>query len=329
MVEAQIEEGGRGESFWGFENTDAEGRFVLKNCIAGSKLRVTARHTSTFPQVVLHGIEPGGEELVIRLPKWAPIWIQGSVTDPDGKALPNVHASPFMTGGNGSPAETVDPTTGAFRYGPYPPGEYSLNLSADGYPVIRLPWRKLGPDEVWDVGALRFEAGGALEVALIAASAAPTDAHLAIRDPQGNHVEQVEARDGMHRAGPLRPGDYVLHVSGASIAAAAHPFVVRAGVTTRLDVPLQVGTPTTITCALPAGVEPAHGAEVAVRDARGGIVARATAWQRAGRTTATFGLLPGSYRVEATKDGCRGEAAFDVPAAAAAPVAVTVTLRRE
>jgi protocatechuate 3,4-dioxygenase beta subunit len=46
-----------------------------------------------------------------------------------------------------------------------------------------------------------------------------------------------------------------------------------------------------------------------------------------GRIDVAPGLLPGTYRVEATKDGCRGEAVVEVPAAQ--PVVVTVTLRRQ
>jgi hypothetical protein len=328
MIEAQREHPA-GAPWWGFDNTDAEGRFALKNCAPGEPIRILVRRKGTFPELVLRHVVPSAEELVVRLPKEAWIHIRGTVLGPDGKPLPQVSASPMMRGHSSSPAETVDAATGAFRYGPYAPGEYSLRFAAAGYPTIRVPWRRVGPDEEWDTGTLRFAAGGTLRVGVVAADGGPLpQGYLRISDADGEFIEQLDMAAGVVTSSRLQPGVYSLQVGGDEVAAAHHAFEVRADVETVLDVRVQTGIRAVVECVLPAGSDADEGVDVLVRDEAGGVVLRGSAWRGEARPTLGSALRPGRYRVEASTAQCRGEAVLDVPASGKTLVRVVVSLVR-
>jgi RNA polymerase sigma-70 factor (ECF subfamily) len=310
-IEATLEHGNVDPGWFGNEGTDVSGRFVLKNCVAGEPLRITVSRKSSFPELVLQHVIPGDEGLVIRLPREAWVYIQGKVLDPEDKALPNVHVSPGMKGGNGSPAETADPSTGAFRYGPYPPGEYQLYLRADGYPAILLPWRKLAPDDVWDVGTLRFQRGGSILVNIL--GDVPDRCWFSIVDSTGARVEALDVKDGTGRAGPLVPGSYFVQVSGEHIACKLQPFEVRVGVEMRVDVQVQKGVAIEIECPLPGNaVGDGDGVQVVITDESGIVVMRGTAWSAEGAPKLSVCLLSGEYQIEASRDTLRGNGSITV-----------------
>ncbi|MFY9340917.1 MAG: carboxypeptidase-like regulatory domain-containing protein [Planctomycetota bacterium] len=327
MVEGQLERGSRDNHWHGMENTDADGRFALNNCKEGSKIRLSFKRKSMFPELVMPGVLPTAEEIVVRLQKEAWVHIQGTVLGPDGEVLPNVHISPYMINSySGSPAETADGKTGSFRYGPYPPGTYSMRLAADGFPEIRLPERTLGPDEVWDVGILKFQRGGTLAVQLVAGTALPAKGTLTIFDAEGTQVDRLDTSNGAGRSSPLVPGDYALLVGSETIASALHAFTIRAGHETRLDIPVQTGIATAIEFTLPEGVEPRGSVFVVLRSTQGVVVWRGRAWGRAGKIVASPALTPGDYKIEATCEDLRANGTIAV--AAPGPATATVPLRK-
>ena len=312
---------------WGFYGvTDESGRFVLEDCVPGEPLRIAITRRSTFPEVVLEPVMPSDEELVVRLPKEAWVHIQGTVLDPDGQAVPGVHVWPAMRGGRGVPAETADPATGAFRYGPYPPGEYRLQLQADGFAPTRVPWRKLAPDEVWDVGTLTLERGGSVLVNLLDASRAPRTCWLSLFDESGELLENNEAREGVARFGPLASGRYLVQLTGERVASRLQSVEVENGAEMRVDVRVDEGFPVEIELALPDGARAPEGVQVVIRDASGGAVMRTTAWSPEGPLGMSAILAPGSYRIEASVDELRGEGACQI-AAGGAPPAPTAHVR--
>ncbi|HZN37904.1 MAG TPA: carboxypeptidase-like regulatory domain-containing protein [Planctomycetota bacterium] len=326
MVEAMLERGTRDEHWSAFENTDAQGRFALNNCKEGETIRVSFRRKSMFPELVMTGVRPSAEELVVRLPKEAWVYIRGTVLGPEGEALPNVHASPFMkVGHSGSPAETVDAKTGAFNYGPYPPGTYSIRFAADGYPSIRLEDRTLGPDEVWDVGTVKFERGGTLAVQLVAATELPAKWTLTIYDETGARTDQLDTSNGAGRSGPLVPGNYVLQVGGEKLACSSHPFEIRAGHETKLDIPLRTGIATTIDFSFPQGAEPLRSVTLVLRDPQNDVVWRGRAWGRDDKVGVSLALLPGDYTIEATCEDLRASGTIAV---APGRAAMTLELRK-
>lgn len=325
-IESRIDKPKVGERWMRLAHTDGEGRFLIKNCPPDRPVNLQLRRVSSFVEMTVKDVQPGGEEVVIRMPREAWVHIQGSITDPDGKPLQSVHISPSMKGVGGAPAETADPATGKFRYGPFPPGEYALQLRAEGFPTIQLPSRQLGPDEVWDVGALRFERGGSLVIVPIAqAGAVAVGIGFAAFDAEGKSAGRVQVSSGIGRLGPLPVGSYRLQVTGKGVAADTVPFTIQRGVETRLDVPLRAGVAVAIECRSPTEDEGVM-VQVEISDASG-VVAQlqAIARERVARTE--LGLLPGSYRVTATLGRLRGAGSFDVMVGA--DLAVKLDLRRE
>jgi hypothetical protein len=309
------------------ENTDAEGRFRLKNCEPEAPIRISVRRKSTFDELAVEHVVPGSDELLLQLPKEAWIHIRGVIVDPDGKPLANVHVSPFKKGGNGSPADTNDATTGAFDLGPYPPGDYSLRLAADGFPTVNFPLRTVGPDAVWDVGTVQMQRGGFAAVTLLHPEGQPLPAlSLYLYESNGAHRSQLELQDGRGQSGPLVPGDYLLQVSVRDMACLQQPFSIRAGVTTPVDVVLQRGAAVEIEVALPATATPAS-IDVVVSNAAGAVVMRGTAWSRSGPSKLSISLLPGSYRIAASTAGAAGDTTLEVTAAGPNRARVALSLR--
>ena len=326
MVEAHLEFPMPGNDWFADERTDREGRFTLQNCREGQPIRVSVRRKSTFHEAQLTGHLPGSAEIVIRLPKEAWIHIQGKVLDADGRPLPDVHASPILRNGGGSPAATVDAATGAFRYGPYPPGEYSLVLRAAGYPQIRVPWREVAPDETWDLGTLYFVRGGRIVVRARSAGApVPDKLRCSIYQAGGEYSGSLQLEAGAGRSEPLAPGRYELQIGGGGVASGLHPCEVQADAETMLVLALGAGVEAPIECRLPPGTVMQAAIAVVIRDLAGKVVARAIAYGGSSAAKANVTLAPGSYVAEATSATLRGRAELEVNAGA--PVSVQIDLR--
>ena len=326
MIEARLQKPRRGEPWWAFENSDDDGHAVLKNCLPDQPIHLSVRRKSLFNELEIDGVVPNGEELVLRLPKEAWVHIRGTVLDPDGKPLANVHVSPFKQGGSGSPAATNDATTGAFDLGPYPPGVYSLHLAADGYPPVSMKNHELGPDEVWEVGTVQMQRPGYGEATLVHPDGKPLDdLTLTIYRADGARGGQIEVQHSRGRSEPLAPGDYVLQVGVEGMACVQVPFPVQAGVTTPLVVILQRGAAVKLLFGLPAGAG-TEALTVVVTDARGVVVLRTSCWPRDKVAERKLSLLPGTYRVEASNQHLTGGGDFTVDGAGEHET--TVALRR-
>src|SRR5207244_3358369 len=121
MVEAMTERPARGEQWSAFVITDAEGGFTINNCVEGRSLRLEFRR-KFLPEVIRTGVLPSVPDLVVTIPKEAWVYIEGIVLGPEDLVLPNASAFVSLNRSGSGPVGTVDAKTGAFRYGPYPPG---------------------------------------------------------------------------------------------------------------------------------------------------------------------------------------------------------------
>lgn len=241
MVEGQLDPWVPGTNWFGFGQTDEAGRFTFKNCLADHTIRISVRRKSTFPEMTLDGIVPSAEEVEIRLPKAAWVHITGKVLGPNDEVLSNVRASPFLMDNKngGSPVETLDPETGAFRFGPYPPGKYRLKFAAEGFPSIRIE-RTVAPDETLDLGTLNFAPGGTLALQLLPGTMAmPESLRTSIFDANRRDSGLITIKNGTGRSPPLAPGDYMVTIHSNEIAPEIVKFTIRAGVETKIDVPIR------------------------------------------------------------------------------------------
>jgi hypothetical protein len=179
----------------------------------------------------------------------------------------------------------------------------TISLRADTFPTIRVE-RTLAPNETWQTGELRFERGGMLAMQVVSESQADATHRASIYAGDGTWLTRVELNQGAGRSEPLAPGDYELLVTGGK-ASAVMPFSVRAGIETRLDVPIVPGEHVTLACELPAGTKPWGLIALVVRDGEG-----RTAWRggasRYDGALATFWLPRGTYTVQATWRELRG-----------------------
>lgn len=296
MLEASLADWKAGDRWFGHANSDAEGRFVIANCLPDRKLDLSFRRKSVFPEMELEGVEVGSEELVVRMP--APHWVHivGVVLGPDGEVVPNVHISTHFNDHGSSPVDTVDPADGSFEVGPCPPGRYRIAITADGWPTIRLE-RELGPDERWDLGEVRLVPGGALAAQVVTSIVAPESLQASIYGANGRWLARLQLDQGAGRSAPLTPGDYLLVVQ-CKQGTATHPFTIHAGVDTQLDVPLQAGAPVSLSFQAPEAEQFRGSVTVVVRS--GDTVAwRGIAYARDGNAELAVALPPGRYHLQA------------------------------
>ncbi len=296
IVEAQLDPWRAGDRWFGNASVGADGRFALKNCLPGRTIRITFRR-KMFTELAVRDVLPGAEERTFQLPEEHWVHIEGTARGPDGEVIAGVQLSPHLDSDNsGTPVETVDPQTGAFRLGPYPPGPYSLRLAATGYPTIRLR-RTLAPDATWDLGEVRFQPGGTLALHLVATDGVSVDeVRVNLYGADGEWLTSLPVAAGTGRSEPLLPGDYTLVFTG-EIAAQHVPFTIRAGVQTQLDVRVARGSKVTVNCAPPAGEPPRSIPVVVTNDA--GVVWRGSLWRRGEVFTTTLPLAAGTYTVRA------------------------------
>jgi hypothetical protein len=248
--------------------------------------------------------------------------IRGKVVDSNGAPVANVSLYPANRIGNNSPVELPDAATGEFDLGPYPAGEYALLVAAAGFVGIRLPWRQLDKDAVWDVGTLQLDRGGSLLARLQPQMPAPPTAlRLAVLDLDGTFVQRVDLQDLTGRAGPMRAGNYLLQLRGIDVACEERSFEVRSGIETVLDVPLRACVAVDFEFAIADGE--VDRLRVEVRDSNKTPVLRTEVWRRPEGFLLTAGFAPGDYELGvSSKNGEHGNATITVDASGRARVAV-------
>ncbi|MEZ5963767.1 MAG: sigma-70 family RNA polymerase sigma factor [Planctomycetota bacterium] len=313
-LRARVEPGHESSTHWSSHATSGEdGRFRLENCAAGTPIRIEVRRHSMC-EMVLRAVVPSDDELTVRMPSIAWVRVRGVAVGVDGKPCPNVEIQVLQPGAGGD-LETLDPATGAFDVGPYPPGELRLALKTSGLAPIRLR-RDVAPGETWDLGTVAFAHGGTLVVEVAADDAAVAEAvdgaTATIADDQGAYVDFVRFQDRRAIGGPWAAGDYVLQVVGKGIAAVRRPFAIRVDEVTKLELTARGGVATEVTCRLPAGAV-ADSVPLEVLDVEDEVVLRANARPRAHGVVMNATLGPGRYTVRATAEASfAGETQLDV-----------------
>jgi RNA polymerase sigma-70 factor (ECF subfamily) len=322
MLEARAEPGQRGGSWNGHGSSRADGSFELRGCQPGTRLQIDVRRHS-MRELRLRDVVPGSDELVVRLPGVDWVRVKGVALGPEGKALANVVVRVQHPSGGGD-METLDPATGAFDVGPYLPGSLALRLETAGFAPILLH-REVGPGEVWDAGKLEFARGGTVALRLVAeAGASVAEVNASVFDDRGSYVGFIQVKDGAGTGGPWAVGQYVLQFVGGTLAAARHPFSIRVGEVTTLDLQVARGVAIEILLELPPGLLP-DTVPLELAGAGDEVVLRASAWRTAKGYVLRTALREGSYTVRVAEGPCAGQGRVEVQAPG--PAGATLVLR--
>ncbi len=218
-----------GDTWMRFASTDASGRFTLRNCVAGRKdVRLTFK-SGGFARKRVANVAVGGPEMLIRLPDATKptVRIQGLVVSASGKPVSGASVHIGRKGDMAQPVRTTD-AAGRFDFGPFPPGNFFVVLSAPGLGRIHLGSRKLAPHDVWDLGRLTMSRGGTISARLRSPSGAlvPLSARLVVRNAKGAYVTAIQIHTGEAESERLAPGRYEVQLRGKGIAEATQPVVI-------------------------------------------------------------------------------------------------------
>ncbi|MAG56040.1 MAG: hypothetical protein CMJ83_07100 [Planctomycetes bacterium] len=311
--------------------TDAEGLFEAGPFTVprARRLRVSSTWGFRPAELVVEAVHPGPERIRIQVPETAraSAFIIGTVVGPDGREIPATNLDLEQSGDpiSDTPRPSQD---GAFRIGPLPPGRYTLSLRSSDLPAIRVPSINLSAGEEHDLGVLRFEAAGRLDVRL----EAPSDlvlrsAVLRVHDKSGRELQRGVLVGARASFGPLPARRLRLCVRGDGIAARMIPFEIVAAATTSLRVVLSKAPSVTIHFPETARSAVAGGLRVTITD-HGGESAFDGRLRRGrdGNLFVRLSLSAGSYRVVAMADnGLSGSASLAV--ASEIPNHLSVPLR--
>ncbi|MEZ6036190.1 MAG: sigma-70 family RNA polymerase sigma factor [Planctomycetota bacterium] len=282
---------------WGkYVNSDAQGQFVVPGCAPGVPVFLSVDNGGR--QDLRFGpFPPGADEVLLTLPRPTAFTVRGVVVDAAGDPMANV--SMWVRHSGGHHDSVTNRPDGSFELGPYGVGELRIEFRITGFATTKIT-RTLTDDVAADLGEVRLLRGGQLRARLLGADpqvAPQTSVSLA----DGSYVRNEISAEGVVTAGPLPPGDHLLHLRGPTICCQLVPFTIRDGIDTVLDVPVTRGTPTTITFAAPAG-EPAPAyLRLKLLDAVGTARLDTNIQGGDGATLRTM-LPPGRYRVEASGD---------------------------
>ena len=141
--------------------TDDQGRFSIATAQDRDyRLTVSAPESFSYPSLAQQGVRPPAEELELTVPeqRMPTVFVVGRVQDAQG--VPAGDAMLLLSHGglalSNGPVEHADGTTGEFRVGPLPAGEWTLLVvEVDGTQHRHGP-REVLPGETWDLGVLRL-----------------------------------------------------------------------------------------------------------------------------------------------------------------------------
>ncbi|MCR9245529.1 MAG: carboxypeptidase-like regulatory domain-containing protein [bacterium] len=291
----------KGTDWYPSVRTDQRGRFVFNDCVPDRTVRLEAQRPNVLMrEVVVRGITPGQGEVELRLPPGGPGYATGIVRGPGDRILPNVRCTPRLIGDNSArPKLAVDSRTGDFRFGGFPSGQYQLTFATDGFPPQRVTG-EVRAGETWEVGTVRFAAGGRVVVQLGGTASPPAKLRVMLSDERGDFVRWLTVENGRGEWGPLAVGEYRVAVFGQDYAATAAAFEITADVTTNTTLALAAGVPVTLRAATPQGAELDGPVDLRVRDGAGQLVHRSEVYVLRGQKERAVRLRSGTYQVEAS-----------------------------
>lgn len=191
------------------------------------------------------GIRAGGAEVVIEIDEDQDpsVYLRGRVLLPDGRPAKAATMNPIFGSNGVSPIETLDPVTGTFDLGPYPPGDWVLRFHLVGYPDLQFGPMRVDPQGVWEVGEVKFAEGGTLRALFHHGEQVSVEKlELAVLRGTRPDWRAMEFANDVATSTLLAPGDYALYWEGETLAANGIPFTIHSGVETLVNVTLAAGS---------------------------------------------------------------------------------------
>lgn len=246
-------DGGRPGLWLREAQTDADGRFVLKNWPeTANSVEVRERWSIGVDYAALEsGVTAGRDDLVIVVPRDArrSASVSGRIVDEHGEALLDAQVSVISKRmGFGIEVETID--AGRFRSDRLRPGTYRVHVTSAGRPAFQTEWFDLAIDETRDLGDVAVAHGGTIEVEVRVGPGVtfdPDDASLRGSRIDGTERFHFELQGPRARRALLAPGEYEVVLTGGRIRRAAQRVTVGPNAVASAVLEAQPGTERTIT----------------------------------------------------------------------------------
>lgn len=203
------------------------------------------------PVATVRGVEPGGEELLVRVPAAAlpSATITGVLLDSDGRPLAEGVVRLQEPGFAGEEYEDVDPISGRFRLGPLVSGTYAVGGRTKDL-SRRSNWSApfaLAAGQELDLGVVQMPEPGSLRVTVKGPDGSPLDgAEVNAGDLGPWHDDLfrgVVTQQGDARIADLAPGPHRLRVGFRGLPDVYQTCNVVAGAETAVTVRLPNGVP--------------------------------------------------------------------------------------
>ncbi|MFN0206651.1 MAG: sigma-70 family RNA polymerase sigma factor [Planctomycetota bacterium] len=272
-----------GLQFTNHAMTAADGSFILKNCKDTIySLRVQSAG-SPEPLAKMDRIQPGSEEVVIRVPgaKSPASWIIGELNNKNGEPFDRAVVSAWRAGVGGAIPVSPDPKTGKFKLGPLPEGNYYINIEVGARKVKGLSDKITKKGETLDLGKITVDPTGSLHAKITRAGGVPLHGITAVvfapngqgyGEPQPAQFENT-TNGGSIQSPELPPGEYYMIIESPETAIVQMPFSIIAGEQTAFEITLQKGIVQTLKFSAKAGAATFERIVISIQTAGGDSVA--------------------------------------------------------
>ena len=260
------------------DRTDADGRFLLANLgDCPHSVSVSAPgEIPVPPRARVEEVLPGTEdlEIVVGDRETPSAHLRGGLTAEDGSVPSDASVIVFPVGSSRGLFAVFDSETGAFRRGPLMPGSYQLVVDRGGRGVLQTGVIHLAGGERRDLGILRIEAPGRIELSI---HGIPED-HIAQLEPTADHgfsTEELVFEDGRFRSPELAPGTWLVRVRRDWLCVRDALVEVTSGETAVIERKAEWAFwEVHFTFEVADDDDPWQVIEAEIRDAQGGLVAR-------------------------------------------------------
>jgi len=306
--------------------TDTEGRFAIEGCTFAPHALAVRRSDSALPlpTEIVADVWPAEEPLELTVPETLipSASLRGTLCDADGRPVADARVTLIGHGGGAERlVRVVDAgSDGAFHIAPLPPTRYGVAANSPATGVAVLVDVDLGPNDAIDLGVLRFERPGSLEVEVVDADGTPSGRRfLLIRRPGQVWNASVRLAGGRGGHTAIQPGRWYATLWDGASSPVWREFDIVPGADTRIEMRARPGTP----CLLRFPPRSTSGVPLTftLRDATGEVLFEETLpWpgnpaEEGGAPVKRRALAPGSYELMvSTRDGRRGVTRLDVGA---------------